>query len=261
MLEISLFKESTVKTLFDSVESNLELYRTGSFEHLLNDTSLFLASSCMMNEEEALLVDCTTDDHNEVGCCLSMFKCLESVSSYLARDERLWTRLTHIEFLNYARTRWTIPEDNAKAVNHIRKHFFAKGTRGVERDNAVSRLWWMATICSKVQGLPLDKALEAFLYQSDVRANIIERPTTSQNAAVLSAVVNKLSSSLNGDQSLYDREKFREVMKRLNLEGGTRLLEALGTDEIRQLIDKVSADVVPAEPTNSAGSFSGEDTH
>lgn len=261
MLDISLFKESTVKTLYDSVEQNLQLYRSGSFEHLLTDTSLFLASSCKMDEEEALLVDCTADDHNEVNCCLSIVKCLSSVSSYLARDERLWTRLAHIEFLNYSRTRWEIPTDNTKAVDHIKKHFFAKGARGIERDNAVSRLWWMATICSKVHELSLEKALEAFLYQSDVRANIIERPSTSQNPTVLSAVVNKLSSSLAGNQALYDREKFRVVMKRLNLEGGTRLLEALDSDEIKQVVDKIATEVAPDEPPDPGTVSNLKTTH
>ena len=42
----------------------------------------------------------------------------------------------------------------------------------------------MATICSKVNGLPLEQSLTAFLHQSDVRANIVERPTTSQNATL-----------------------------------------------------------------------------
>lgn len=251
MLDISLFKESTVKTLYESVEKNLEVYRSGSYEYLLNDTSLFLASSCKMDEGEALFLDCTADDHNEVKCCLSIVKCLSSVSSYLARDERLWTRLAHIEFLNYSRTRWEIPSDNAKAIDHIRKHFFAKGARGIERDNAISRLWWMATICSKVDGLPIESALEAFLHQSDVRANIIERPSTSQNPTVLSAVVNRLASSLAGSQSLYERERFRELMKRLNLEGGTRLLEALDSTEIRKVVDRISADVAPDDPLAS----------
>ena len=159
----------------------------------------------------------------------------------MARDERLWVRITHIEFLEYSRTRWPIPVDNEKAVIHIKKHFFAKGARGLERDNAISRLWWMAEICRKVEGLSLKEALTAFLYQSDVRANIVERPTTSQNPALLSAVINKLHHSyLTKEKSLYERKKFRSVMKKLNIEGGTKLLEVLDLDSLGIIIDKVS---------------------
>lgn len=239
MVEIKLFKASAARELYESVPSNLAAYRSGSFESMVTDGSLFLESACELSPEAITDVHCTTSDDREVECCLAISKGLTGVTPYLARDERLWVRLTHIEFLSYARTRWAIPDDDEKAVSHIRKHFFANGSRGIERDNAVSRLWWMATICSKVQNLNLHDALTAFLFQSDVRANIIERPTTSQNPTVLSAVVNKLHESYNGDQSLFERERFRAVMKKLNIEGGVRLLEALETNEIDAVVEKI----------------------
>lgn len=240
MSNIQLFRSQTVGQLFNDVEKNLELYRTGSFNDLLHDPSLFLDSTCTANEEALKKITCTKENDNEVACCLNILVAIGGVSSYLARDERLWARLCHIELLEYARARWPIPADTAKAVAHIKKHFFAKGARGIERDNAASRLWWMATICNKVKGLPLEQALTAFLFQTDVRANIVERPTTSQNAALLSSVVNKLHESYQGDKALYNREKFRSVMKNLNLEGGVRLLEVLGDKELSKLVEKVA---------------------
>ena len=240
MIEIKLFRASTVTDLFNSIEKNLETYRSGSFEGLLTDTSLLLDSSCTLNPGAISSVVCNESDENEVQCCIGVSNGLQGVTAYLARDERLWVRLTHIEFLKYTRQRWAIPKDDTKAVAHIKKHFFAKGARGIERDNAISRLWWMTEICKKVEGLTLQEALTAFLFQSDVRANIVERPTTSQNAALLSAVVNKLHESYLGDKALYGREKFRSVMKKLNIEGGVRLLEVLDIKALGAVIEKVS---------------------
>ena len=240
MIDIKLFKAAAVSDLFNSIEQNLMLYRTGSFADVLGDTSLFLESNCKLDETAISKATCKKGDDNEVDCCLAVSSGLHGVTAYLARDERLWVRLTHIEFIEYTRCRWEIPSDNVKAVQHIKKHFFAKGARGIERDNAISRLWWMATICQKVEGLPLKEALTAFLYQSDVRANIVERPTTSQNAALLSAVVNKLHQSYKDDKSLYNREKFRSLMKKLNIEGGVRLLEVLDSKALEGVIEKIS---------------------
>lgn len=240
MIEIKLFRASAVTHLYSSVEKNLEMYRSGSFDGLLEDTSLFLESACTLDPQSITDTVCIDGEDNEVGCCIAILNGLNGVTPYLARDERLWVRLTHIEFLKYSRARWVIPKDNVKAVAHIKKHFFAKGTRGVERDNAISRLWWMSEICKKVQGLTLHQALTAFLYQSDVRANIVERPTTSQNAALLSAVVNKLHESYMADKALYGREKFRSVMKKLNIEGGIKLLEVLDSKALGKVIERVS---------------------
>jgi hypothetical protein len=240
MIDVQLFKASTVADLYTSIAKNLEQYRSGSFDAMLHDTSLLLDSACKLDPILLTGVTCKSGDDNEVACCLGVTQGLSGITAYLARDERLWARLTHIELLSYTRARWPIPVDDTKAVEHIKKHFFAKGARGIERDNAVSRLWWMAEICKRVEGLSHEQALSAFLYQSDVRANIVERPTTSQNPALLSAVVNKLHQSYLGDKALYNREKFRAVMKKLNIEGGVRLLEVLDSKTLEKVIDKVS---------------------
>jgi len=240
MTNIKLLRASAVAKLFNDVGKNLDLYRGGLFSDLLEDSSLFIDSNCGLDIQEAIKVSCVAGDQNEVQCCVHLSNGLSGVTAYLARDERLWTRLSHIEFIEYVRVRWPIPADNEKAVAHVKKHFFAKGARGIERDNAISRLWWMTEICKKVEGLTLDEALTAFLYQSDVRANIVERPTTSQNSSLLSAVVNKLHQSYEGDKSLYGREKFRSVMKNLNIEGGVRLLEVLDGKTLEAIIEKVS---------------------
>ncbi|MCC2963461.1 hypothetical protein LK540_23770 [Massilia sp. IC2-278] len=240
MLEIKLLKERVVSDLLASVPEKLNIYRNGSFESLLADSSLFLNSPCLLDTTTQKYLNELTGKEDEVDACLAISNGLKGMSAYIARDERLWVRLSHIEFLPYARTRWPIPEDDAKAITHIKKHFFAIGSRGIERDNALSRLWWMSEICGKVQNLSLKEALQAFLFQSDVRASIVERPTTSQSANVLSAVVNKLHESYVGDQSLFEREKFRTVMKRLNIEGGVRLLEALDSNEVEAIVKKAS---------------------
>ncbi len=243
MGKLLLVRERVVHQLLREIKDNLDRYRSGSFDYLLSDESNFIATSIEVNDGEISKVACSSDNQNEVQCCLGLYKSLPGLDPYLARDERLWVYLTHTLLLDYSRTRWPIPKDDARAISHIQKHFFASGSRGVERDNAASRLWWMASICSKVEGMSLEKALTAFLFQSDVRANIIERPTTSQNVVLLSSVVKKLDESLQGDKALYERETFRSVMKDLNLQGGIKLLEALDPKEVERIVVKCAAKV------------------
>jgi len=238
MPKISLFREALVHDLTRSIEQNLEKYRTGDFQYLLSDSTNLIETEFEYNQAEIDKIQCMPGDHQEVQCCLGIFNGLPRISAYLARDQRLWVFLTHAILLQYTRLRWPIPQDKEKAIAHIKKHFFASGARGIERDNAASRLWWMASICSKVEGMSLERSLTAFLFQSDVRANIVERPTTSQNVSLLSAVVQKLDESFRGDKELYNRERFRAVMKDLNLQGGTKLLEVLDDAEIKKIVNK-----------------------
>jgi hypothetical protein len=241
MTKLLLMREALVHDLTREIGNNLEKYRSGDFKYLTSVGSNFIETEYEINEVELSRVTIKDGDFNEVECCLGVYNGLPNVSAYLARDQRLWVYLTHIMFLDYTRQRWPIPQDKEKAILHIKKHFFASGARGIERDNAISRLWWMASICSKVEGLTLDKSLTAFLYQSDVRANIVERPTTSQNVVLLSTVIRKLDQSYHSDKELYGREKFRTVMKELNLQGGTKLLEVLDPKEVDRIVTKCAA--------------------
>lgn len=241
MIKLPLFRAVAVATLYNNIEANLERYRSGDFEHLVNDPSQFIESKCEIDEDELVHVHCTEDDNNEADCTMALNRGLVGITPYLARDERLWVRMTHVELLHYSRTRWPIPTDDEKAVAHIKKHFFARGSRGLERDNAASRLWWMAHLCKKVGGLTLRESLAALQFQSDVRANIVERPSTSQNSKLLSAILRQLHQSLNSDQKLFERARFRALMKWLNVQGGVRLLDIMSDDLLETLVEEGSS--------------------
>lgn len=239
MTKIRLLRSRIIKQLTNNIQSNLDLYRTGSFDFLVADPANYFESAQEYDESRLALVGCEAGNHREVECCMAIHSTMSAMPPYLARDARIWVYLTHTALLNYSRERWPIPADDKKAEAHVRKHFFAEGARGIERDNAVSRLWWMASLCSRVDGLTLEESLKAFLHQYDVRANIIERPTTSQSVPVFSAVIKKLHIALqNNDEKLFERDRFRSIMKQLNLQGGVKLLGALGQDELNSIVEE-----------------------
>ena len=78
----------------------------------------------------------------------------------------------------------------------------------------------------------MKRLLKSLLYQYDVRANIIERPTISQSVNIFSAIIKKLNDSLETDKALFDRNRFRSAMRKLNAIGGIKLLEAVDEDRI-----------------------------
>ncbi len=240
-MKANFLKSAKVQELLSKVEDNLDVYRTGNFDFLASDTSCHFETSLAIDEAKLALINCDKDNLKEVENCVLMYEAMGSVSHYLARDERLWVYLCHTLLLGYTRSRWPIPEDNEAAIKHIKAHFFCIGGRGIERDNAASRLWWQASLCSRVDGITFEDALTCLLYQSDVRANIIERPTTSQNIRLFSAVLKKLHESYKSNQALFDRVRFRSIMKELNLVGGVKLLVALPESSITQILEQCIA--------------------
>lgn len=239
MSKIRLLRSRTVQELKASVATDLERYRSGNFDFLESDSSNFFEAKHDANDSAFAKVYGDKENHREVECCAAIYEAMGAFPPYLARDDRLWTYLTHTTLLEYSRKRWPIPEDDEAAVSHIKKHLFVAGTRGIERDNAASRLWWMAALCSRVKGLPLTEALTVFLHQYDVRANIIERPTTSQSIPIFSAVIKQLAESYKTkEKKLFERTKFRELMKQLNLRGGVTLLGALNSEQLESIVEE-----------------------
>ncbi len=235
MMKARLLKTASARELFGGLRSNLDQYRSGDFSFLVSDTRSYFEIDLEIDQEKLASIACDEEDHREVQNCMVMLDAMGGLTPYLARDERLWIYLTHTLLLNYSRKRWPIPADDDKAAKHIQTHFFIMGARGFERDDAASRLWWMAYLCARVEELSLEDALTCLLYQYDVRANIIERPTTSQSTHLFSAILRKLYESYKTDKKLFEREKFRQVMKNLNLKGGVTLIGALDKDNVEKI--------------------------
>jgi hypothetical protein len=233
-------RRATLEELRDAVPDNIEIYRSGSFQYLDTDFTKFFAAG--LDVDEVCIDSFRPPDpgqYFEEDNCLACYGALPGLTPYEARDERLWAHLTHTRLLKYTRQRWPIPMEDAVAVPHIRQHFFAKDKRAIERDNAASRLWWMAYLCQRIPQLSLPDALQVLLYRSDVRANIIERPTASQSIAVFSAVVKKLHASYIAEKKLFERSVFRPFMIRINSIGGIKLLDCMSEKQITELIDHV----------------------
>lgn len=239
-MKVRLLREATVSSLRDSIGKNLSRYRTGEFAFLIMDQSQFLEIPSEVVEDSLLNLKMSEgDQHFEVQNCLAVYNYLQGISPYEARDERLWCFLTHTALLEYTRSRWPIPEDDDKAISHIETHFFARTNRQIERDNAASRLWWMAHLCTRVAGVSQEEALTAFLYRSDVRANIIERPTVAQSKNVFTVILKALIKSASGQKALFERTAFRKVMMELNSIGGFKLLDALPEQELEKIFGEV----------------------
>ncbi|NIJ37202.1 hypothetical protein FHR22_001886 [Sphingopyxis panaciterrae] len=242
-MKARLLKSTALEQLRASIAVNLETYRNGNFEYLEADPS-FSFDHHVEIELDALgsLKAPSGNSFYEVENCEIVYSALQSLSPYDARDERFWAYLSHTILLDHARRRWPIPDDTGAAVTHIAKHWFARDKRQVERDQVGSRLWWMGHLCARIDNVDRDLALRAFLFRSDVRANLVERPTVSQSVNLFGAIIKRLISSFNGKQQLFERNAFRQLMMEINSVGGYRLLDCLGQPEIDRLLDRIIAE-------------------
>lgn len=257
-MKIPFLHATTVAQLKEEIPANLDNYRSGNFDVLIEDESLtFIPDDCPEGSEKLFAKINILDSHgmtktdranSDVVYSEMIFEAInkDTISPYIAKDERFWIYITHTLLLEYSRNRFPISDNDEKAIKEIKKHFFCSDlNRGLERDNTASRIWWNAYLASRVDSLSLSEVLNILLYRTDVRASIIERPTTSQNSIIFSGIIKTLNLSFKTEEKLlFERGIFRPFMKELNILGGIKLLEYMTEDESKKLISNLLASEV-----------------
>ena len=103
------------------------------------------------------------------------------------------------------------------------------------RDNAISRLWWMGHIASRIPGRDVDEVFEVLFLNSDYRSSLLERNSSANSINVTAAVLN-VSKSAYDSGVPFKRESFRTFMKDLDFLGGRVHLATLNTDDLVDLL-------------------------
>ena len=260
MSELHMVKRGLVSTLRDSVEKNIERYVAGDFSDILTSEYVIGVKDTYVDLSQLQNLDPRSGGENDVANAKIVYGAIKGLNRYLARDERLWVWFTHGPCLDYARNRWIKKKNTEDKIKEIKTHFFASGERGFERNNAIACLWWWAEIASQYTDESLDKVLEVFLYQTDVRASIIERPSSSLPAfkSVMRVLIEKYDS--DPTRSFFKRSKnkgfIRKWLMEINRYAGVRMYEAFSETENTELFRKL-AEVASKSDTESAMELEG----
>lgn len=188
---------------------------------------------------------------DDPGNAIAVYSALRKLTPHQASEERLWTYMTHTEGAEYVAARWLSdrPDDDAKAAQKVRNHFFAQGNRALIRDNGVSRLWWLGFIAHQTDPDAPDRFLEILLHRQDVRSALLERPAVSTNQKVLRRIYDVMLEQWENDGELFQRDPFRRWMINLNRRGGVVLLDALSDKQLDALIRR-EADKALKQPAH-----------
>ena len=245
MQRIRFFRQDALDTLRANVKENLSWYRNkDEAPHPILDEYGEMSQSVDEACFDTLNGNMTEgDDQKKV---LAIYTAFGNLSLQQATEERIWAYATHVLAKPYVAKRWSkIPTDDDEAVKYILKHYFVSGTRGLIRDNAVARLWWMGYLASRCQDYDLKETLRILLRDSDVRASLVERSSVSMSQEMFSGVIRVLGKSLESSDNpdIYKRDNFRNLMKMLNRRGGRIMLNMLGEKQLDAMLDSMAKKV------------------
>jgi hypothetical protein len=238
--------QQTADMLADSVDDHLERYTDSGFGELEATGDWRIPLSIRADLDELTTLKPEKGKEAEVHNSMLVGRALASLTPSLARENRIWIRLSHVEGLEYSRKRWLTDVPEAKLAQAVRTHFFAPTWTACRDDHAISRLWWNHQIASLLIPDRPQEALDLILSRADIRMNFIERPRVGTRLPLARGIINELREN----EPLRSSEAgFRRFMKLLNAEGAGQYVEVWGEGKISTLV-KRCADA--AVTTNSA---------
>ena len=280
MQGVKFFRQQQVDELKSKVKDNLSWYlREGDrppcdFDEYGEMKTVLVDATCF----DVLNENCT-EKHDKENV-MAIYGALKDLSLRQAADERIWVYATHVLAKKYVDSRWqNVPKPGKQAIKnieneyksndelrerkiqevtekmetkHVLAHYFVSGARGLIRDNAVARLWWMGYAASRCNDYSFDQTLTILLKDSDVRANLLERPSASASEEIFSGIIRVLGNALSQSDSpeIYKRNNFREFMKRINRQGGRIMLNALSPKQLDEMFQRFAEQAIENGATN-----------
>lgn len=218
-----LLAADVVEKLSASIESNLERYRAGDFSDLAKECGWEIETT-IANWDPSMVnhLDPSGTPDAEVRNSLLIFRAMDRMTPALAREERLWARLCHVECLHYARNRWLTGTESIAA--QVRKHFFATGLRDCRDRNAIGRLWWNGHVASLASPDNIELGLKRLLSRANIRLQVIDRADTAFREPLIRGIFRML-----GEEDWLDSydAAVADFMYEVNKRSGGIMFEAL----------------------------------
>lgn len=253
MSTLTIFKSSFVNGLRSSIRPNLNKYLRDA--PWIGDvgTKASREMSTSVEPSEPLHLELPVDgDLKDLENTIRMHKSLRSLSPLQARDPRLWTRLSHVDFWQYMRLRWQVEKHMPKPDKAIRfveaRYFVSQSQSRALLRNGIARLWWIAHVsCDPERENPYELT-SVLLSTLDITQQILERGMGRASNIIkgfLEFLLRNSSTLLTGGDA--NRTRIRRLAKFLNMYGGVCILDCLTQAEIMDLLEKELSRIMALE--------------
>ncbi|WP_051176400.1 DUF6339 family protein [Luteimonas mephitis] len=239
MARVLYVGQAVADRLWNDIGENTDRYMVSGFDDLVEkgDWSIPLR----VEYTPALLreLDPAPDDRAaEIENSRKVWKALGSLTPSMARENRVWVRLCHVDGLTYCRERWLSGTSDDRFVDKVRRTMFATTRTDARDHNALAQLWWNGWIAHRLMPEDPNLALNLILSKADVRLTLVERPWIFSRVALARRILHRMQV----DDWLVAKERhIREVMKAINVLGGGVAFEVLEKLAIDEFIEKAIA--------------------
>lgn len=231
--QLNYLSKNSLDYLYKNIATNLERYQTGDFQDYVERGGWSISLTLEIDPEQLSELDTTPGMAAEIENSIRVWHALKGMTPALACEDRIWTRLSHVEGLIYSRARWIKDTLVETMVRDIRTHFFAPTLSGARDDHSLARLWWNAKIAKDLRPDNQRGALELLLKTADIRSNLIERSQTLSRNKVGVSILNLMEQEPWLTKHM---QNFRDFMKVVNRRGSGVVFELWSDSKVDEYL-------------------------
>lgn len=235
MSKILYVGQQVADELKNRISENIDRYKEGDFLDLeaAGDWRIPLSIDADLDGLKNLSPDGSPE--SEIKNSVTVGLALSKITPTLARENRIWIRLSHIECLQYSRDRWLQTGKNDETLaRDVSKHFFAPTLTGCRDDHAISRLWWNYYIAKQIIPENPARAVKKILALADIRQGLVERPGIGARPVLGRGIIRILERQ----EKLVEGKLFGRFMKKVNLMGAGVAFEVWDDAKIDSFMDR-----------------------
>ena len=162
---------------------------------------------------------------------------LVGVTSDIATDVNLWAWVCHFRIHAYSIARWRI-NANTNIANYVKAHWFSEDSgQEFRMRNTAARTWWIAHVARKAASgsggaFSERQALEHYANHA-TQWHLIMKDQFTRSPLMVAELTRVLMNEAKGINA---EDGFRRLLRELNLESGTRVLDTLPRMDLREII-------------------------
>lgn len=213
----------------------LPLYQNNDIDALseifdINDSKIILST-----DNEFTFKSLKLDDEYKLNNVINLYEGLKHITTSMAENEKLWVGLSNTHYLDYH----VFKLNQAQNTRGLRSRaYHTHGTKRSLSVNNLSLIWWIGYYSIDNENDEDKYHLTRFLVENANRGDLIGLFSSNHISSK-----NVRLGIIEGIKELYERYKisinrytYTESNKILNQIGGTRILDALPREEIREII-------------------------
>lgn len=164
-----------------------------------------------------------------------VYDALKKLTDVQATDERLWVGLAHSVLFEYMQYRYNLRNEVFDKEKIMQNFFFAHGKKRSLLHHPIARLWWVGRLIYDEKEKDSYQAIEYLKKDFSSKVLTFFSSNFSSNPRTTRIFLNTIKKFEQNGRSV-TREQFRELIRYVNLLGGTTILDYLPEDYLQQKI-------------------------